>query len=346
MTAHRRAELAPAPAPILPFYCVDEPLISPYADDVAAELHRWGLQCGLHKDPARQQRLTDAVLHFAVCSMAPDVDAEGLFLAARLSYWGTALDDRIDEGGTKEAALAFPADAAIWVRALEAPRTLPADDPWLSGLEEIGASLRARGTPTQFHRVVTASRSWLSGNAWQTSCLLTARRLDLDAYLLQRMPSYGTDVVAQLLALVSGIEVPSHQLYRPVVRALTETAMAVQVLDNERLDPDSRFPGLIAHEHGCDITEATRELAGIRDSIMCRFLELADHVTDPAEPELARYAALLRRGIRGNLDWNIHAPGYTCRRPYQPPETLITDRPADRRPVALPSIAWWWTTGP
>ncbi|MFF5338858.1 hypothetical protein [Streptomyces sp. NPDC013181] len=92
--------------------------------------------------------------------------------------------------------------------------------------------------------------------------------------------------------------------------------------------------------------QALHRAVGLRDRVLCRFLELRDAVRARASAPLRRYVDDLAHGIRGNIEWAARTLRYSggAARDAGPVRPRWTDAPlpGGRDPSGLPSIAWWW----
>jgi hypothetical protein len=179
----------------------------------------------------------------------------------------------------------------------------------------------------------------------------------LDEYLAMRLLSSGGEPTFAMLEIAAGQEVPGRELHRPAVRALTEMAIAVAALDNDRHSArrerardaaDQNIYSVLRQHHGLALAEAVEQATRIRDRILLRFLDVYGQVFPRAGEELRGYLKGLCHGIRGNAEWGLRVPRYLSRgeEPDGMDDSSLdwADAPlADRQgPLPAPSVAWWW----
>ncbi|MEU2930188.1 terpene synthase family protein [Streptomyces sp. NPDC007251] len=291
---------------------------------------------------------------------APVADDDRLLAAALWVYWGFAFDDaRCDNGPLSGRPAQFNALAGQVQRACETDSARPGD-PYAVALQDIMRRFRSFAPPTQVTRFVHAHRAWLSGVAWQIGNQALGRMPGLDEYLTMRRLAAGGEPTYALLELATGAEVPDAELHRPAVRALTEMAMMVASLDNDRHSlrkeltlghADQNVYTVLMAERGLPLQRAVEEACALRDRILCRFLELHERVRPTAGADLAGYLQGLRYGIRGNNEWGLRVPRYLSigHWPDEMEDTRLawSEEPYDTRPGPVegaPGIAWWWDT--
>ncbi|WP_221939350.1 terpene synthase family protein [Streptomyces sp. 130] len=288
---------------------------------------------------------------------APHADPERLWLAACWVYWGFAFDDaRCDEGPLAAEPAGFARTAAHTQRALETPGPLRTDDGFAAAVHDLGERFRACATPVQNRRFHHAHQAWLTGVQWQVCNRATGVMPTLDEYLTMRLHSAGGEPTYAMLEIVNGEEVPARDMDAPAVRALTEMAICVDALDNDRHSfarestrrqtDQNLLTVLMAHEGGTP-EQALHRAVGLRDTILCRFLELHASVRARAGEPLGRYVDDLAHGIRGNIEWAARTARYAADgipRAVPPARSHWTDTPlpCGPDPRGLPSIAWWW----
>jgi hypothetical protein len=247
--------------------------------------------------------------------------------------------------------------AARLQRSLELPGPTPAADRFAAALSDIGARFRQLCAPVQVRRFVDAHRAWLFGVGWQVANRASGGLPGLDDYLTMRLHSAGGEPTFAMLEIANGLEVPGPEMDAPAVRALTEMAILVAALDNDRysfrreslrLQTDQNVFTVLMSELGCSLEHAVHEATALRDRVMCRFIELRERVCHGASTALRGYLTGLGHGIRGNAEWGQRAPRYLSLGELPDdmtaPEITWADRPAtggpDPRPA--PTIGWWW----
>ncbi|MFJ4975796.1 terpene synthase family protein [Streptomyces coeruleorubidus] len=166
--------------------------------------------------------------------VAPVADDDRLLATALWVYWGFGFDDaRCDQGPLSTRPAQFNALACQVQRACETGTAI-GKERYIGALQDIMRRFRSLATPTQVSRFTHAHRAWLSGVAWRIGNQALGRMPGLDDFLTMRLLSAGGEPTLAMLEIATGAEVPTRDLHRPAVRALTEMAMLVASLDNDR----------------------------------------------------------------------------------------------------------------
>ncbi|CAM5236344.1 Spiroviolene synthase [Streptomyces tendae] len=341
-----------------PVFCPFESAIHPRVRQVEKRAVEWIRDCGMCA--SERERAWVVATHSTdfFARFAPVADDDRLLAAALWVYWGFAFDDaRCDSGPLSSRPAQFNALAGQVQRACEADSARGADR-FLGALQDIVRRFRGFAPPTQVSRFTHAHRAWLSGVAWQIGNQAAGRMPGLDDFLTMRLLSSGGEPTFALLELATGAQVPDRELHRPAVRALTEMAILVAALDNDRHSLRKELAGghadqnvytVLMQELSCPLQDAVRAATAVRDRVLLRFVELHDRVRPTAGADLGTYLQGLRHGIRGNNEWGLRVPRYLSGGywPDEMDDTSLTwaDEPSDTRPGPVegaPAIAWWW----
>ncbi|MGW7198883.1 terpene synthase family protein [Streptomyces chryseus] len=340
-----------------PIFCPLESGIHSRVRDVEARAETWVRASGMGGDEELAWIVASHSADF-FARFAPTADADRLLVAALWVYWGFGFDDaRCDNGPLSTDPGAFAALAGQVQRAVEAPSAVSVQEPYIPALKDIVGRFRAFGGPAQLRRFATAHRAWLSGVTWQIGNASRGHMPDLDEFLAMRLLSSGGEPTFAMLELATGVEVPGREMHRPVVRALTEMAIAIAALDNDRHSlrkelsrghTDQNVYTVLMRHQDLSVREAVDAATRLRDRVMLRFLDVQERVRPQAGEELRHYLDGLRYGVRGNAEWGLrvprylslgHVPGGLDDTPLEWARRPATD---DRSPLRMPAVAWWW----
>ncbi|MFD1832275.1 terpene synthase family protein [Streptomyces desertarenae] len=344
-----------------PFYCPIEPAVHPRVDEVERRAVEWIDRFGFCGTGAERARVLGSNSAEFYARFAPEADLERLWITACWVYWGFAIDDaRCDEGALSADPAAFSAMAGRVQRALELPGPRDFDDPYAAAVHDLGERFRACATPVQVRRFQQAHRAWLAGVQWQVGNRARGHMPTLDDYLTMRLHSAGGEPTYAMLEIANDAEVPAREMDSPAVCALTEMAILVAALDNDRhsfarevgrRQAEQNVFAVLMRQDGSPLAQAMEDAVALRDRVLCRFLDLRDRVLPRASRELHRYLTDLGHGIRGNIDWGSRAPRYLGPQSAgaepggkaSPGRAAWSDRPLNPgEATAPPSIAWWW----
>jgi hypothetical protein len=341
---------------IPPLYCPIPGAVNPHIKDINARGLEWISQFGIFDDLAYSvwARYVDSypgMLPARVMPHAPKGPA--LQAAANLLFWLWAFDDlACDEIPTGQ-----PADDQILLlcdlaRAAEGHSGAPAN-PFAAALRDLHRLFEAVATPTQFARWASAMHPYFLANAAIAVHQSRKTTTDLDTYVALRIHSGAVKPTLVTLDVADGYELPTAQLERPDVVALSEMVCTIVGWDNDlmtyhketmRGGADHNLVSVLAESHGLSAAEAVAEAIAMRDRVLCLFLRLRDQVTTDASTELRRYVTGLEAWIRGHLDWGMQTARY--RNPADPAARLYRyagrPRTTDPSPLPIPTITWWW----
>ncbi|MET7765197.1 terpene synthase family protein [Streptomyces sp. NPDC005393] len=358
MPAHARTALE-----IPPFYCPVAPASRPDAEELDRRSADWFSRLGACGSEVTA-RLSEGGVALVPGLAMPQGSVDVVEIATNFEYLGHGFDEVAFETGRfgrspKEAASLL----ALMTLVIEVPEApVPEDNPWAIGLRDLRRGLERHATPTQMGRWVAAWRRYFFGLGWETLHRSQGTLPSLNEFVAMRMAgTVGMEILTTMSDIAEGYELPTADLEKPAVRALTEMSWLLVALDNDLYSyhRESLLQGnglnavdVIAHEERCTAGQAVTQVVAMRDRVMCLFLRLHDQVAKEAGWELNQYVAGLGRWVRAHLDWGLASPRYL--RPLgaqSPPETWArlpreyAEEPADAdpAPLPLPAIAWWWS---
>jgi hypothetical protein len=235
------------------------------------------------------------------------------------------------------------------------------DNPWAAGLRDLRQSLERYATHTQMSRWVAAWRRYFFGLGWETLHRSQGTLPSLNEFIAMRMAgTVGMELLTTMSDIADGYELPTADLEKPAVRALTEMTWLLVALDNDLYSyhREALLQGnglntidVIAHADTCSAEEAIPKVVAMRDRVMCLFLRLRDQVREDAGWELNRYLDSLGQWVRAHIDWGLASPRYLMPLGVTSPSetwaklpTTYASDPTDDNPQSLPipAIAWWW----
>ncbi|WP_139238414.1 terpene synthase family protein [Streptomyces aidingensis] len=341
-----------------PIWCPLAGARHPRVEEIERRAAAWLDRQRVYRDESERRMVLGTRGADFCARFTPYADEEGVLLAALWVYWACCFDDACCGHGPLSAAPERFARLAGQVqRALEAPTADSSAERFLPPLQDFARRMRRMRSPVQAARFAHAHRAWLSGVVWQIGNRAESHMPDLDEYLAMRRLAARGEPVFALLEIATGTETPDREFHRPAVRALTEMAMTVATLDNDRhslhREPAAGHSGqniytVLMRDRNLAPADAVQEATRVRDRILARFLRLLPTVLAGAGPELRIYLAGLCHGVRGNAEWGLRVP----RRPAEtPPPPGAAEEPLewapspaddDRTPLPAPSVAWWW----
>ncbi|MEV7251146.1 terpene synthase family protein [Streptomyces cyaneofuscatus] len=304
-------ESFPLPDLYCPFPRPDRPL----ADTVEQEVVAWMERFALIRTLAERERLAGIRIGWLTGAAHADGLLEPSIVAAQLTAWLTAFDDRYAdsprpaEQGVPTARLVLRLRAAM-----EDPGTVPAsDNPYDASLRDLFVRLAEHAGPEQLMRVRSSMTEYFMSALCQLTYGLGAYTPTFGEYVELRRYTGICHVVFTLVDVARGFELPGREWADPAVRALNTAAADVIDYANDVLgyrkerthddDLARSLPQVLAREYGYGHAEALQRSACIHDEAVRVFMALAAEVRRAADPLLARYVAGLEAWIGAHFDW-------------------------------------------
>lgn len=332
----------------------------PGADEFDARSAEFMSRFGLGGGAARSTRLTAGLNRIAV-RIAPYADPFAAQLLSDLAVWVFAFDDLCDEDLPSLTPTEMLTRVGRLQRTIEAPEVPLDKDPFGLALRDIRLRVDAIATPTQARRWVEAMRGYFLAEA-RIGADTTAPGdpQDVSDYLLTRLHSGAALAVPVLLDAVGGAALPAPWWEDRRIRALTEMAAGIVVVDtdihsfakeSERGSRSGNLMALMEARHGTGPGHGPQAAAALRDAITSRFTHLGRQTAMAAgDPRIQRFLDALTQYVHGVRDWCGATSRYHPEQPdgtrHQPHGPGTEGRhPADATPLTPPpiaSIAWWW----
>ncbi|MGW5869029.1 terpene synthase family protein [Streptomyces sp. NPDC055239] len=309
----------------------------------------WSARFEIPRNPERREKIAGWRMGQAVACCAPQVTNEGLFLLSDTALWLTCLGDEIDDDRDTDPAHLPALMYRIYQALSPFPRITDDEAPYLAALVD----LRARMEESAPHVV----RLWeqtvgASLFAWMAEALHQAQRTQpgLADYISLRT---ATGALAPMMAATAAVcRVPTAELDRPAVIALTDMASTITSWDNDLYSYGKEHIGptyggfnlldVLAQEGGHAPADVVGEAIALRDRCLARFLSLRDYIAQTASPALDCYLTNLSSMIRGQFDWMLTS-GRNALSGNEPDDVFAaTPCCDDLRPVRVPTLAWWW----
>ncbi|MFF4709352.1 terpene synthase family protein [Streptomyces sp. NPDC001288] len=287
----------------------------PHADVVEKEVVAWMTRFGLVRGAAARERLAGIRIGWLTGAAHADGLLEPTVLAAQLTAWLTAFDDRYADSVAPEDRGLPTARLVLRLRAvMEEPDLLPTPtDPYGASLRDLFLRLRGWAGPEQIMRVSTSMTEYFMSALCQVAYSLTGHTPTFEEYVRLRRYTGICHIVFTLVDVARGFELPGAQWAGPAVRALNTAAADVIDYANDVLgsrkehthDDDlvDSLPLVLAHQHSCSYAEGLRRAADIHDEAVRSFMALAEQVRRDAGPLLARYVSGLEAWITAHFDW-------------------------------------------
>ncbi|WP_207957861.1 terpene synthase family protein [Streptomyces sp. YIM 98790] len=338
-----------------PIWCPLAGARHPRVEEIERRAVAWIDEQQVYQDESERRMVLASSSADFYARFAPYADEDGVLMAAMWVYWAFLFDDtRCDHGPLSADPGRFAQLAGRVQRALEAPTADSRGERFIPPLQDLARRMRASRSPVQVARFAHAHRAWLSGVVWQIGNRARGHMPDLDEYLAMRRLTAGGEPTYGLMEIATGTEAPDREFHRPAVRALSEMAMTVAALDNDRHSlraellaghTDQNIYTVLMRHRDLAPADAVQAAVRVRDRIMARFLRLLPSALAGAGTDLRTYLEGLCHGLRGNAEWGLRTPRYSTAPPgaeEEPLEWATSPADDDPAPLPAPSMAWWW----
>lgn len=306
-------------------YCPISPRISPFAEELDADIAGWMAASGLYERPEQLIRFSGSGFGSLAARLCPDADRARLGLFARWLAFGIFYDDEFFGRGGGTGRSGDAAEAVMAAVSVFLPGGLPHALPrWGDGRRhrmnvalELLAQTENIARPEQFTRFCTQMTLWFYSSLYEPVLHAVGEAPTLAGYTANRHYNIAATPYMSLAEIVTGCEISAEELADQDVRRLTgltayETAWcndihsaAREISAAEALVGDSgeNLPSLLRARMSLDPQEAIEEAVYIHDETMASFLLLERTLRDGASAGLLGYLHMLRTWMRGHYDW-------------------------------------------
>ncbi|WP_063034899.1 terpene synthase family protein [Nocardia grenadensis] len=339
------------------FYCPFETKRHPATDVVQLDMIEWARRVELGGNNPQHSDMYARAGSLLASLFYPDAPRERMQTMAYCSAWAIMVDDLTDTAVPTGRIGRNPTDMlARLVRVAEEPSSaLLTGEGIAEALADIVHRMRIWADSTQMRWFSESIRQWLLGILWEQDIQHNDLPLTLNDYLTLRYWSMATGLAAGAAAMLanrSSRDLSDYVLDSPAVRAATEAAMTILVIDNERYSHaktvaqgDSHIDlfHLVRNEHQeMSFTDAVVQVIALRDRIMHLYNRLRAQMWPGAGSGLRRYLTNLEYIVSGNIEFGREAARFRAAGNTTTPRITTTPSDDSSDPVPLPSVRWWW----
>jgi hypothetical protein len=341
------------------FYCPIESLIHPRMDQLEQRAIAWADKFNLYSDET--ERAWGIATHAAdfSCRLNPFGNEELILLFIEWNYWAFAIDDLPNTNLLGAAKSLRIVDAYCRIlHSLSAPGSINTSSlPFKDAFDDLVMRTRAKFTPFQFQRLISATYDWLFNAVWESSNADRGVIPTLNDCVATQHSVNGTRFSTTFTEVANQIEIPTDILFSSPVQAIIDLAGFVVSCDNDffsyikdQASHEQNIINIVAHHKHCSLKEAISDVLYIRDHAMTLFLRLRERIIENASSEMCRYLESLGHYISGCIQWQNNAPRYVSpRNRYDLPiegmsfNVTLRNAPiegsADR--LKFPAMTWW-----
>lgn len=310
-------------------YCPISPAgAHPGAEEMEKRSMAWLERFGVAETEKKKARLAGTKSNVLMSMITPGADPSLVQLGVDWSYLAFGFDDRrTDHGATSHDTRGL----VRWLNELQycaANGESGSNDPFHRAIADLSARIRGATSRPLWRRWLSELRATCWAAGWESAHRTGGTVPSFNEFLAVRAPlamGWAQSIHAEIsLAL----EVPEHERVDPRVQAVMDAAWLLVGLDDDlysfpKEDWDARNSGrdplrepsavpILMHEKSCGPTKAMEILAGVRNQIMKRTLEVLHEVESGTyRRDTKTVARLAVEAVRANLDWALTASRYT-----------------------------------
>ncbi|WP_200875012.1 terpene synthase family protein [Methylomarinum vadi] len=303
------------------FYCPFPSIISPFADTLQERTLNWVQQFRLISGEEPWKRLQRSKFGLLAARAYPNAPLDRLEIVAAWNTWLFILDDQCDEWGLGKEPKQL---AVLHGRCLEilTGETPDAEDPALvHAIHNIRERLQALMPLTWLTRFMQSAEEYFESTQWEAENRKNNRWPDAETYTRMRPYTGGLLTDIDLIELTESISLPISARKHPTMVELIEITNNVVCWSNdiislqkERKHKDMHNLALIIdHHQSIGMQEAIDRVSEQIEQQVRRFMRLEHslpHFDDKVDNDIAKFVAIMRAWMRGNLDWSFESGRY------------------------------------
>ena len=288
--------------------------ISPHAAAVEEHTLTWARRVGLVADEAIDRRLGAANVAGLAARIHPDAGPETLQLVSDWYAWMFFKDDQCDETGIGYYPQQLAALNAHFLEILRGVATPAADAALARALQDLRERLEALPAGTWMRGFIRSVRQYFQATVWEATNREAGITPDLETYIRKRPFTAGLGIDSEFMRIAEGTHLPPQVGRHSVVRSLTRASNNAVCWANDILSLEKEVKRgdvhnlvvVLQYTYGHGLQQAVDRAAEMFHHEVYRFASLESGIptfSPDVDGNLARYVAVLRTRIRGNLDW-------------------------------------------
>lgn len=302
-------------------YCPFPSAISPHAEAVNQHTLDWVSRFNLVTDTTAWRRLEKSKFGRLAARAYPNASLDRLEIVSDWNTWLFVLDDQCDEWGLGKNPERL---TDLHQRCLEvlAGSTPNADDAALIyAIEDIKKRLAAIMPFTWMMRFTQSVSEYFESTEWEAENRLQNIWPDAETYIRMRPFTGGLLTDIDLIDLTEAISLPLEARKHPILGeliAITNNVVCwsndIISLQKERSHRDMHNLVLIINHHEpIDLQAAIEKVKDMIEAEVRCFLRLETTLPrfgEKVDDDLAKFIAVMRAWMRGNLDWSFESGRY------------------------------------
>jgi hypothetical protein len=310
-----------ADASFTQLYCPFDFGVNPHASAVQAASVQWAARMGFLRSEAQQARLEAAKVAWLEAFVFNAAPREALQLAADWTTLFCLLDDFV------ESEQLGPIKLSVYFSRLLATFRAPnltVSEPIARGLADVSRRLEALGGASKVSRFAQLLDELFGGYIWEEINRWKQLRPSYDTYRSMRVVTIGLRPQFALAEILENLELSEEARKHPDLMRLERTTCRAVGWANDLFTYEKELEQgevhnlvlVLMHSESLPLCDALRQARAAHDDEVRAFLSLEARLTGFGDEAHAvrRYVAMLRRWIRGHLDWAVKTGRYQERR--------------------------------
>jgi 5-epi-alpha-selinene synthase len=295
-------------ADIPELYCPIPSMANPHASEAEKHSLEWAQRFRLVHQEEYQAAQAAKSAWFGAYPM-PDASPEDLFLAADWAMWLFVYDDLVDGPNTNKEQMVATLHRLTSI--LKGEAATEQDHPVAHALYNFCTRLKTRCDKWWYDRFVSDVERQFHGYLWERAFQSNEQTPDLSTYIRLRPYTYVPCVT--LACIARDIKPNAAFLQHGTIIAMTSMALNQICWVNDVLGVNREIEEgspqnlalVIMKEFNLPLKDALRRAAHMTNAEMKAFLKLEESLPDfgDEDNDAKSYVNVLRRWIRGHLDW-------------------------------------------
>lgn len=304
--------------------CPFPALISPFAEVVNEHTVNWVRQYRLVDDDEAFERLRLSKFGRLAARAYPNAPLNRLEIVSDWNTWLFILDDWCDECGLGKHPDQLSVLHTRCLETLCGKQPKPLDHPLIGALYDIYRRLQPFATQGWLTRFARSASEYFEATLWEARNRFCEHWPDMATYIRMRPHTGGLFTDIELIEITEQIDLPGIVRTHLGLNQLIEITNNVVCWSNdiislkkEQAHGDMHNLVLIMrHESGIGLQESLDRVKHLIDQQIQRFVLFEKQLPvfgGQIDQDAARFVAVLRSWMRGNLDWAYESGRYCTR---------------------------------
>jgi Terpene synthase family 2, C-terminal metal binding len=301
--------------------CPFPELVSPFAEAIHEHTLDWVRQYRLVNEDKAFQRLRLSKFGWLAARAYPHAPRSRLEIVSDWNTWLFILDDQCDECGLGKHPDQLSALHTRCLQTLCGRKPDPMDLPLVYALHDIYRRLQPLASQAWLARFAKSASEYFEATFWEAQNRFYKHWPDMASYVRMRPYTGGLYTDIDLIEITEQISLPCIVRSHPRLNQLVVITNNVVCWSNDIISLKKELAHgdmhnlvlIMQHESNCSLQESLNRVKRLIDNQIRRFLLFETQLPsfgERTDPDVARFVAVLRSWMRGNLDWAYESGRY------------------------------------